>query len=167
MSSEQGDHGSLKRMPLDDLEKYIKQLLKEQTMCVLATCSDNVPRATPIEYRSKDMTIFFIGEPGIKLRNIMINPNVSIGIFQEFTNWNSVKGAQISGKAKVISRNNAAELEEGLAAYQWEKTAGQLGVKKFPETVELIKVKPTKIELIDMSFKVKGYSPRQTFVCAI
>ncbi len=86
-------------------------------MCVLATCSNDVPRATPIEYHSKGTTIYFIGEPGTKLRNIANNPNVSIGIFQQYTNWDSVKGAQITGKAKIISKINDAEFKEGLAAY--------------------------------------------------
>jgi hypothetical protein len=51
-----------------------------------------------------------------------------------------------------------------LAAYQWEKTAKELGLKTFPKTgVELVKVEPEKIEFIDMSLKKLGYSPRQTF----
>jgi len=50
-----------------------------------------------------------------------------------------------------------------LAAYQWEKTANELGLKTFPQTgVELIKVEPEKIEFIDMSLKKTGFSPRQT-----
>jgi hypothetical protein len=50
-----------------------------------------------------------------------------------------------------------------LAAYQWEKSAKELGLKTFLKTgVELVKVEPTKIELIDMSLKKIGLSPRQT-----
>jgi hypothetical protein len=48
-----------------------------------------------------------------------------------------------------------------LAVYQWEKSAKELGIKTFPETVELFKVEPEKIEFIDMSLKKLGYSPRQ------
>ena len=62
------------------------------------------------------------------------NPNVSIGIFLPYTGWDSAKGAQITGKAKIISRENSTEFNEGLAAYQWEKTAKELGLKTFPET---------------------------------
>jgi hypothetical protein len=50
-----------------------------------------------------------------------------------------------------------------LAAYQWEKTAKELGLKTFPENgVELVKVEPEKIECIDMSLKKIDFSPRQT-----
>ena len=132
-------------------------------MCVIATCGDNVPRATPVEYHSKGTTIYFVGEPGTKLENIKKNPNISIGVFLPYTGWDSAKGAQITGKAKIIFRENSTEFKEGLTAYQWEKTAKELGLKTFPETgVELVKVEPEKIEFIDMSLKKLGYSPRQT-----
>jgi nitroimidazol reductase NimA-like FMN-containing flavoprotein (pyridoxamine 5'-phosphate oxidase superfamily) len=153
----------LKSITPKDLEKRIIQFLKKQNMCVIATCGDNVPRATPVEYHSKGTTIYFVGEPGTKLENIKKNPNVSIGVFLPYTGWDSAKGAQITGKAKIIFRENLTEFKEGLAAYQWEKTAKELGLKTFPETgVELVKVEPEKIEFIDMSLKKFGYSPRQT-----
>jgi len=162
VSSESGDQRFLKRMSPKDLEKRIIQFLKEQNMCVLATCSNDVPRATPIEYHSKGTTMYFVGEPGTKLKNIKNNPNVSIGIFLPYLGWDSAKGAQVTGKAKIISKKNAAEFKEGLAAYQWEKAAKELGIKTFPETVKLVKVEPKKIEFIDMSLKKMGYTPRQT-----
>jgi nitroimidazol reductase NimA-like FMN-containing flavoprotein (pyridoxamine 5'-phosphate oxidase superfamily) len=153
----------LKTIAPKDLEKRIIQFLKKQNMCVLATCGDNVPRATPIEYHSKGLTIYFVGEPGIKLENIKKNPNVSIGVFLQYLGWDSAKGAQITGKAKILFRENSTEFKEGLVAYQWEKTAKELGLKTFPETgVELVKVEPEKIEFIDMSLKKIGFSPRQT-----
>lgn len=162
MSSESGDQRFLKRMSPKDLEKRIIQFLKEQNMCVLATCSNDVPRATPLEYHSRGTTMYFVGEPGTKLKNIKNNPNVSIGIFLPYLGWDSAKGAQVTGKAKTLSKKNAAEFKEGLAAYQWEKTAKELGIKTFPDTVELVKVASEKIEFIDMSLKKMGYTPRQT-----
>jgi general stress protein 26 len=151
----------LKSIEPKDLEKRIIQFLKKQNMCVLATSDNNVPRATPVEYHSKGITIYFVGEQGTKLENIKKNPNVSIGIFLPYKGWESSKGAQITGKAKILLRENAVEFKEGLAAYQWEKTANEMGIKTFPEKVELIKVEPEKIEFIDMSLKKMGYNPRQ------
>jgi nitroimidazol reductase NimA-like FMN-containing flavoprotein (pyridoxamine 5'-phosphate oxidase superfamily) len=163
MSSESRDNRPLKHMPPDELEKRIIEFLEGQNMCVLATCTNDVPRATPIEYHSKGTTLYFVGEPGIKLKNMMNNPNVSIGIFHPYIGWDSAKGAQITGRAKIISRKNSTEFKEGLEAYQWEKTARELGLKKFPETgVELVRVVPEKIEFIDMSLKKMSLSPRQT-----
>jgi len=164
MSSESRDQTFVKKsIPTKVLEERITEFLKEQNMCVLATCGDGLPRATPIEYHSKGITIYFVGEPGTKLENMKKNPNVSIGIFLPYTGWDSAKGAQITGKAKIISRENSTEFKEGLTAYQWEKTAKELNLETFPETgVELVKVDPEKIEFIDMSLKKIGFSPRQT-----
>jgi nitroimidazol reductase NimA-like FMN-containing flavoprotein (pyridoxamine 5'-phosphate oxidase superfamily) len=163
MSSESRDQTFVKNMPAKVLEERIIEFLKEQNMCVLATCGDGLPRATPIEYHSKGITIYFVGEPGKKLENMKKNPSVSIGIFLPYTGWDSAKGVQITGKAKIISRENSTEFKEGLAAYRWEKTAKELDLKTFPETgVELVKVEPETIEFIDMSLKKIGFSPRQT-----
>jgi len=47
-------------------------------MCVLATCGDSIPQATPIEYYSKRTTIYFVGEPGAKMENMKKNPDFSM-----------------------------------------------------------------------------------------
>jgi len=132
-------------------------------MCVLATCGDNVPRATPLEYHSKGIKIYFVSEPGTKLESMKRNPNVCLGIFFPYNGWDSAKGVQITGKAKIISRENSTEFKKSVAAHQWKKTAKKLGLKTFPKNgVELAKVEPAKIEFIDMSLKRIGFSPRQT-----
>ncbi len=149
-----------KTMPQEVLEDYIAEFLLQNNMCVLATCSEDIPRATPIEYRSKGTALYFVGEQGIKLKNIANNPNVSIGIYFPYTGMASAKGAQITGKATIIQRDTG-EFKDGLEAYQWEKTAKEFDLQEFPKSLELIRVDPSKVELTDMSLKKKGYSPRQ------
>ncbi len=152
-----------KAMPHKELENYIAHFLSENNMCVLSTCYENIPRATPLEYRSKGIKLYFVGEPGIKLKNLASNQNVSIGIYLPYTGWESAKGAQITGKAKIISRNSE-EFNESLEAYQWEKTAKEFNLQEFPESLQIIRVDPSKVELTDMSLKKKGFSPRQILV---
>jgi hypothetical protein len=148
-------------MPLPMLEAYLVEFLEQNNMCVLATCKGDVPRATPIEYRSKGLTLYLAGEIGEKLKNIAYNPNVSVGIYFPYTGLESAKGAQITGKAYILAYGTA-DFGEGLAAYQWEKTAKEFGLKNFPASLALIRIDPVQIELIDVSLKKKGYSPRQT-----
>jgi general stress protein 26 len=150
-----------KRLLIEDLKKRIINFLERTNMCVLATCSNDVPRATPIEYHSEGLTIYFVGEPGTKLSNIAENPKVSIGVFLPYEGWDSAKGAQITGHAKIIPRDNVAEFKRGLKAYKWERAAKEIGIKEFPKTVELIRVDPEKIEFIDTSLKKIGFSARQ------
>lgn len=157
------DNQPTKAMSHQELENYVAQFLSENNMCVLSTCHGDIPRATPLEYRSKGIKLYFVGEPGIKLKNIARNQNVSIGIYLPYTEWDSAKGAQITGKAKIISRNSE-EFNESLEAYQWEKTAKEFNLQEFPESLTLIRVDASKVELTDISLKKKGYSPRQVLV---
>jgi general stress protein 26 len=148
-------------MPEPELEAYLVEFLKQNNMCVLATSKGDVPRATPLEYRSKGLTLYLAGETGEKLGNIAFNPNVSVGIYLPYTGLESAKGVQITGKASIIS-SGTPEFEAGLTAYQWEKTAKQFGITAFPVSLALIRIDPVQIELVDASLKKKGYSPRQT-----
>jgi hypothetical protein len=147
-------------MPLHELEAYLVEFLKENNMCVLATCKGDVPRATPIEYRSKGVTLYLAGEIGEKLKNIAYNPKVSVGIYFPYSGLESAKGAQITGKAVVLA-SGSPEFKEGLMAYQWEKTAKEFGITAFPASLALIRIDPVKIELVDVSLKKKGYDARQ------
>jgi hypothetical protein len=147
-------------MPEPELEAYMVEFLKGNNMCVLATCKGDVPRATPIEYRSDGLTLYLAGEIGEKLKNIAYNPSVSVGIYYPYSGFQSAKGAQLTGKASVLP-SGTKEFEAGLTAYQWEKTAKEFGLKAFPASLSLIRIDPTQIELVDASLKKKGYSPRQ------
>ena len=51
-------------MPKEELEIEIIKLLKSQNMCGLATCKDNIPRATPLEYYPKETAVYILLEKG-------------------------------------------------------------------------------------------------------
>ena len=152
-----------RQMPEQELENYIAEFLTQNNMCVLATCSGDMPRATPIEYHSKGLTLYLASEPGTKLKNIRANFNVSVGVYFHYIGLESARGAQITGKATIIAKGTK-EFDEGLIAYQWEKTAKEFNIQQLPNALNLIKIDPVKIELTDMFLKKKGYIPRQTLI---
>lgn len=139
-------------MSQQELENHISEFLTQSNMCVLATCSGDVPRATPIEYRSKGLTLYLACEPGTKLKNIQANPNISVGVYFRYTGLESARGIQIAGKATIIAKGTK-EFDEGLVAYQWEKTAKEFNLQQFPSVLNLIKIDPVKFELTDMFLK--------------
>ena len=151
-------------MPKDELEQYIVEFLKTQNVCVLATCKDNIPRATPLEFYSRGTTLYVMPEEGQKMENIMQNPLVSVGIFAPYTGWLSLKGVQITGEATIITKENTEEFSDGLSIYQWQKSAKEIGLKELPETFRLMKIRAHAIELLDISLKTKGYAPRQLWI---
>ncbi len=58
---------------------------------VLATPYEHMPQATPIEYHSKGIKLYFAGEPGTKIKNTTNNQNVSIGIYLPYAGGIALK----------------------------------------------------------------------------
>ena len=148
------------KMPNKELEDHITQFLKTQNVCVLATCKDNIPRATPVEYYSDGTTLYVMPTGGQKMENIKHNPIVSVAVFAPYTGWLSVTGVQISGEATLITQE-AKEFKKALTVYRWEKSAQEVGISNLPKTFRLLKIVPHAIEVLDISLKKKGYAPRQ------
>jgi general stress protein 26 len=143
-----------------ELEQLIVDLLKEQSLCMIATCSGNLPRASTVEYFPIATTIYILTEGGVKIENIIHNPNVSIAIHAPFAGWQTVRGIQITGVAE-IGRRGSRVYEEGLDAFN--KRRGH--IRTLPDIMSIIKVKPSKIEYLDAALGNKGVNVRHTLVC--
>jgi len=141
-------------MPEDELKKEIRDFLEKRKIIVLCTCSDNVPRATPMDFymdkKSDDFNIYVGPAPGRKVKNIEENPIVSIGIYTPM-DTGKIQGMQItaSGKDRLIF------LREGDDGF--EKAQKIVRGKRNL----LLKIIPEKIELLDYDFIKKGYSRLQ------
>ena len=141
-------------MPEEDLKKEIRNFLKTRKVLVLCTCSDNVPRATPMDFyidkKSTDFNIYVGPAPGRKVKNIEENPNISIGIYTPM-DTGKVQGMQItvSGKDRLIL------LREGDDEFDKVQKIVR-GKRKL-----LLKIIPEKIELLDYDFIKDGYSRLQ------
>ena len=59
-------------MPREDLKKEIRKYLDERKVLVLCTCSNNVPRATPMDFYTEKVSFnIYVGPaPGRKVKNI-------------------------------------------------------------------------------------------------
>ena len=141
-------------MPKKVLEKEIREYLNKRKVLVLCTCSDNIPRATPMDFyidkKSNDFNIYLGPAPGRKVKNIEKNPNISIGIYTPL-DTGKVQGMQItaSGKDRLIF------LREGEEEFDKVQKIVR-GRRKL-----LLKIIPEKIELLDYDFVKSGYSRLQ------
>jgi hypothetical protein len=80
---------------------------------VLATCRNNHPRATTLDFFNEGLTLYIFGEPGGKIANIRANPKVSAAIYEQpLDHSKTQKALQIWGKATLISRKNNKKLFE-------------------------------------------------------
>jgi len=131
-------------------------------MCVLATCHGNVPRATPIEYYSDELTVYMMTDSGTKTRNIAANPLVSIGIHDPLTDWLNIRGLQMTGTA-TLYEDDKPEYWEAMSIYRWQNLGKDLGWTKPPRGYIIARVIPDRIEYLDISLKLKGFSERQVW----
>ena len=145
-----------KRLPKEQLKKYIGEYIKENNTLVLATGKEDFVRATPIEYIYYKNKFYLITEGGLKFVGIYENRNVSMGIYKDYKNMNDIQGMQITGTCEIIKKDSE-EYKEILNV----KGINIENLEKLPVTMNMIKVKPTKYEFIDSKFKKMGYDVKQ------
>lgn len=147
-----------KPLPPEELGARILSILSSRRLCVLSTSRDNVPRSTPILFRSKGFDLYMAGEPGRKLGNITLNPNVSVGIFDpksEFSEKISdITGLQISGQARLLGKEDPGFTE----AFGLFGRPGTWAEHWFGMMIEVVS---ERIELLSMELKLEGYAARQ------
>ena len=139
------------KMPEDELKREIREYLDKRKVLVLCTCSNNIPRATPMDfYTDQDSFNIYVGPaPGRKVKNIEENPEISIGIYTPISEG-KIQGMQItSGKENLIF------LKEGDEEFEKVQKIVR-GKRKL-----LLKIIPEKIELLDYDFIKLGYSRLQ------
>ena len=140
------------KMPENELKREIREYLDKRKVLVLCTCTNNIPRATPMDfYTEKDSFNIYVGPaPGRKVKNMEENPNISIGIYTPLSEG-KIQGMQItaSGRERLIF------LREGDEEFEKAQRIVR-GKRKL-----LLKIIPEKIELLDYGFAKKGYSRLQ------
>ena len=141
-------------MPEDELKKEIRDFLEKRKIIVLCTCSDNVPRATPMDFymdkKSDDFNIYVGPAPGRKVKNIEENPIVSIGIYTPM-DTGKIQGMQITASSRerlIFLREGDDDFEKAQKIVRGKRNL-------------LLKIIPEKIELLDYDFIKKGYSRLQ------
>jgi nitroimidazol reductase NimA-like FMN-containing flavoprotein (pyridoxamine 5'-phosphate oxidase superfamily) len=139
---------------------------KHGSALVLATCKDNIPRATPLDFFNEGLTLYIVGEPGGKIVNLRSNPNVSAAIYQSPMDHSyEQKSLQIWGKATLITRkNNEKEFLDRIEKWGIRDMARALlspqvrsgeipgdklneAAEKVLDTFSIIKIEPDRITL--------------------
>jgi len=132
-------------------EKVLLTFLKEQNVLHLCTCRNNLPRATPLEYRLLGLTFFILSEGGGKFNNLKVNKNVSFSIAAPYDSnkdfWGA-KGLQAWGKAKVYSmKTNPRRFKDVLKKIKAYETMKKMGMEELPSqfNYRVIEITPDRI----------------------
>ena len=139
------------KMPESELKEEIRKFLQIRKALVLCTCSNNIPRATPMDFymeKAQENFNIYVGlAAGRKVKNIEENPIVSIGIYTPM-DTGKIQGLQITatGRERLFFLR---ESEKGFEQAQ-KIVRGKRNL--------ILKIIPEKIEMLDYDFVKKGYS---------
>jgi nitroimidazol reductase NimA-like FMN-containing flavoprotein (pyridoxamine 5'-phosphate oxidase superfamily) len=161
--------GIKRQLPRLERANRIAAYLREGNVCVLATCLNDQPRATPIEYYSDGLTIYIAASRGTKVPNLEANPRVSVAIYStpytDWTDWYQVRGLQITATPELLRFNERPEAYvAALQIYDWRKYRRALGkADEEPRKTTVVKLTPTRIEFRDLGLLREGYAVLQTW----
>ena len=128
-----------------ELKKKVITFLKNHRICTLATCSQGIPRSTPVRYRSKDLTIYIFTEGGGKVKNIRENPQVSVSVVGTYYGFQSVTSLQLWGTAEIISHRDGKKYEEAKRIINLEARGDLKKIDlKDMKPMDVIKIKVRK-----------------------
>ncbi|WIV11438.1 pyridoxamine 5'-phosphate oxidase family protein [Proteiniborus sp. MB09-C3] len=133
-----------KRLNTAELKHNIKQFLDENNLASLATCGNNIPRCSPVQYFTGDnMDIYVISSGGDKFNNIQDNPNVCLLVNTEYLDYKKIKGVQVFGQAHT-SLKHSDLVDEAKKHAPYEQL---LAIEK--DWINIIKIIPDEIVYLD------------------
>ncbi|UZE94293.1 MAG: pyridoxamine 5'-phosphate oxidase family protein [Candidatus Pacearchaeota archaeon] len=93
------------------MKQKIKQFIENKNVCVIATCSENESRASTVNYIVDGFTLYVVTSgKSIKVKNIKINPNVSVAIDDQGKKERAC--LQAEGIAEILSGTEAKQAKE-------------------------------------------------------
>jgi len=105
--------GTARHPDPDELRARLVKFLRNNAIGTLATCSEDLPRATPVRYKSEDVAIYILTEGGGKIYNIRRNPSVSFSVHGRYAGFTTCRCIQLWGTAALIEQHDA-EYRRGL-----------------------------------------------------
>jgi len=158
-----------RKMSREQLEDYIANTLKKVKMCTLVTSKGEIPRGTPLEYFSDGLILYISPDPGTKIKNLRVNSNVSVTIYNSLSpdwenDWQILWGLQITGRGELFAEGTP-EHARGREMMHFEGFRRALGMDETDilEGRKIIKVTPSKIELLEFGLIDKGFAFKQVW----
>lgn len=147
------------KMSATDVKQKAFTFIGNHNTCALGTGTGDFVRVTPLEYTWLDEAFYIISEGGEKFVGLAKNNNVSLAIFEPYSGFGKISSIQVTGKARVIDFG----ADEYLKVLEFKKIPVS-SIEKIGHPMYLIKVVPTKMDLLFSEFKKSDFSPRQQLV---
>jgi len=138
------------------LRVAVEEFLIKHNTCTLATGHADKVRSTPIEYYYRDGNFYLLSEGGEKFANILLNENVSMSVYENYTGMNSLAGMQITGKAFMVE-----EEDNEYSNILKLKGLNLKDIKSMPVKMNMIKITIEKVEFLNSKFKIENADAKQ------
>ena len=151
------------KLPRQNLEDRIQQLLGSTNMGVLATVnSDGQPIASPIEYYVDGIDLYMLPDPGTpKLKAMQRDPRVCFSVNGPYHGWHSARGVQIFGEASIIEPH-AEGWDHAMSIFRWHEWMTDLGMDASkPFERQVCKISPVKMLYTETWLWKLGYGAKQ------
>ncbi len=143
-------------MPEAEIRTLVLEELGARNTCTLCTGHADEVRATPIEYLLLDDRLYLLSEGGEKFAHLLLNPCVSVAVYDPYVSMSTLFGLQLTGRATVVPASSG-EYGRVLGA----KGLREERVSALPVLMHLIRVEPEEVELISSAARQRGYAARQ------
>jgi hypothetical protein len=139
----------------EDFLRVITDYLNSHNVLHLATCKDNEPRCTALEYFNNGLTVYIFSEGGGKIANLQANPQVSYTINDPYApekDFFGAVGLQVWGTATVFKKSENPECFNAIRSHA--RTTEELkrqGLDKLADAVNfnVITIEPTKFRYLN------------------
>jgi hypothetical protein len=129
-------------------------LLDGHNTMSLATSSDGSVYAASLFYASDGLTLYFLSDPGSAHSvNISLNPEVAVTISKDHSDWKTISGLQMRGRAYEVPEGES-EPARKIFEKKYPFLAGLLGMPDLfrgARGIAFYKVVPETVRLIDNS----------------
>lgn len=133
-----------KKISAERLKVLIAEFLMEHKDGSLATCMNNIPRSSPVQFFVGDnMNIYILSAGGEKFKAIGENPNVCLLVNTNYINLRQIKGVQIFGTA-TTSLIDPTLYQEAKEQYQ-----DKYIMDHERDNLKVIKIIPEEIVYLD------------------
>ena len=146
----------IESLSAEEFEKVAVAYISAHNLLNLATCRDNEPRCTTLEYFNNGMTAYVFSEGGSKILNIKSNPRVSYTIndlYDPAKDYLSASGLQVWAIASVFKKHdNPAQAVEVQKYFRNSNAVADQGLEQAVSSVNfnIITIEPYKIRYLDL-----------------
>jgi uncharacterized protein YhbP (UPF0306 family) len=106
------------------LHEKVVSYLRRHNVMTLATCGPHGTWAAAVFYANEGYILYFLSAPSSRHSlNLSVQPSVSVTIQGDCSDWRSIQGIQLGGKARFLQGN---ERDHALGCYR----------ERFPFTCE-------------------------------